>query len=240
MTENKFWKSKDAVDRYQQAANIIIPDRRYILSKIANLAIMSLSAQPKILDLGCGSGDVTAEIIKQRPDTSAFMVDLSEEMIQLVSERFRSNKNIEVISSNLDDGIPDNLLSNKFDVVISTFALHHVEYEKRVGLYSQIKQILCDGGLFINGDMFIGESPGITDWERDNMVGQASKRFNSELGLKTTPEQVKHQLSEESAEQGDKPGTIWKMCEDLRQSGFQDVDCIWMNYHLGIVVGSKK
>ncbi len=240
MTENNFWKSKDAVDQYQRTANIIIPDRIDILSKIANLALMFVSTQPKILDLGCGSGDVTAEIIKQRPDTSACMVDLSEEMIQLVRERFRNNKNIEVISSNLDDGIPDNLLSKKFDVVTSTFALHHVEYEKRVGLYSQIKHILCDGGLFINGDMFIGESPAITDWERDNMVGQASKRFNSELGLKTTPEQVKHRLLEESAEQGDKPGTIWNMCEDLRQAGFQYVDCIWMNYYLGIVVASRR
>ena len=67
MTENKFWKSKDVVDRYQRTANIIIPDRIDIVSKIANLAIMFASNQPKILDLGCGSGDVTAEIIKQRP-----------------------------------------------------------------------------------------------------------------------------------------------------------------------------
>ena len=48
MTENKFWKSKEAVEGYQQAANFIIPDRERILLKIANLAIKYVSTQPMV------------------------------------------------------------------------------------------------------------------------------------------------------------------------------------------------
>ena len=64
MANNKGWKSEEAVQHYQRTADITIPGRREILAKIATLAAASTSQQLGILDLGCGSGDVTAEIFK--------------------------------------------------------------------------------------------------------------------------------------------------------------------------------
>ena len=69
MAENEGWKSEEAVLHYQRTADITIPGRREILVKVATLVASFVSEKPRILDLGCGSGDVTAEIIRLIPDS---------------------------------------------------------------------------------------------------------------------------------------------------------------------------
>lgn len=240
MTEKEGWKSEDTIMHYQRTAGITIPNRRNILSKIADLATAFVSNQPEVLDLGCGSGDVVAEIIRVRPDASICGVDYSEGMIQLVQDRFRDGKNIEIIAHDLNKGIPENLLSRKFDVVTSCFALHHIEYENRVGLYTQIRQVLSDNGLFINGDIFKGESPTISEWELSNLITWIVKQAKEKLGIERTFDQVKQRHLELAEEQGDKPGTLHDMQEDLRQAGFQYIDCVWMENRHAIVTASNR
>ncbi|MBN2075204.1 MAG: class I SAM-dependent methyltransferase [Dehalococcoidales bacterium] len=239
MTEKEGWKSEKTIRHYQRTADITIPGRRDILSKIADLATVFVSHQPKILDLGCGSGDVAAEIIRIRPDALIYMVDFSEGMIQMVRDRFQNNRNIEIITHDLNKGIPDILLSKKFDAVTSCFALHHVDYENRIGLYTQIKHVLCDGGLFINGDIFIGESPSISEWELNNLIIWIVDQAKSKLGIERTFNQVKQRHLQLAEEQGDKPGTLRDMQEGLRQAGFQYVDCVWMENRHAIITGSN-
>ena len=66
------------------------------MSTIAQLATMVCSEQPRILDLGCGYGDVTAEILKFRPHALAYMVDFSDEMMRIADERFKNYVNIKI------------------------------------------------------------------------------------------------------------------------------------------------
>lgn len=240
MTEKEGWKSEETIRHYQRTADITIPGRRDILLKIADLATAFISHQPRILDLGCGSGDVAAEIIRIRPDTLIYMVDFSDGMIQLVRDRFQNNRNIEIITHDLNKGIPNSLFSKKFDAVTSCFALHHIEYENRTELYTQIRQVLSDDGLFINGDIFIGESPSISEWELNNLITWIVDQAKNKLGIDRTFEQVKQRHLELAEKQGDKPGTLRDMQEGLRQAGFQYVDCVWMENRHAIVTGSNR
>jgi len=236
MTENEGWKSEEAVLHYQRTADITMPGRREILVKVATLVASFVSEKPRILDLGCGSGDVTAEIIRLIPDSSVCMIDFSEEMIKLVQDRFGNNSNITIMKHDLNNGVPDTLLADSFDVITSCFAIHHVEYENRLGLYTQIRHVLHDGGIFINGDLFTGESLAVSEWELNNLVEWIRGQAKDRLGLERTFDQIKQKHLELSEKQGDKPGTIWAMYKDLKQAGFQYVDCIWMNYNLGVLL----
>ncbi|UCC16633.1 MAG: class I SAM-dependent methyltransferase [Dehalococcoidales bacterium] len=238
MTDNEGWNSEKLVQHYQRTADITMPGRREILAKVAELVAAFTSQQPRILDLGCGSGDVSAEIIRLKPDSSVCMVDFSKEMIKLVQDRFQENSNIEIIQWDLNKGVPKNLLSQKFDIVTSCFAIHHVEFENRISLYTQIRKVLHDSGIFINGDLFTGESPAVTEWESNNLIEWIRIQAKDRLGLERTFNQVKQKHIELWDAQGDKPGTVWEMYQDLNDAGFQFVDCIWMNYNLGIIVAS--
>ena len=239
MTENEGWKSREAARHHLRTADILIPGRRETLSIIARLAIEFVSDQPRVLDIGCGYGDVTAEILELSPLASVCMVDFSEEMLRLAGERFGNNNRVKIIEHDLNNGIPDKLESSKFDAIVSCHALHHVEHENKVGLYTQIRQLLDEGGLFINGDRFTGESPVITGWEFDNWITWMTKQIKNELGIDRTFIEVKKTQMESDERLGDKPATVWDTQRDLRQAGFQYVDCVWKSHNVGIIVATK-
>ena len=238
MTEKDAWNSTELIAHYHRTADVTIPDRKKILSKIAELASAFVPRRPEVLDLGCGSGDVIAEIVRLRPDAPVCGVDLSEGMIKLARNRFQS-ENVRILTHDLNNGIPEDLVARKFDAVTSCFALHHIDFGKRVGLYTQIRQVLRDGGLFINGDVFTGESPEITEWETDNLMRWIMEQAKQVLGVERTFDQVKQRQRELTEMQGDKPGTLRAMQDDLRAAGFRYVDCVWMEYHHGIVVATN-
>jgi tRNA (cmo5U34)-methyltransferase len=239
VTKKEEWNSKQVVDHHLRAADALIPGRRETLSIVAGLATASFSDEPRVLDIGCGYGDVTAELIEMSPLASVCMVDFSDEMLQQAKERFGSNSRVNIIKHDLNSGIPGRLKSGKFDAVVSCHALHHVEYKNKVGLYAEIRQILDKDGLFINGDRFTGESPVIREWEFDNWITWMTGQIKNKLGIDRTFEQVKARQMYFDERLGDKPGTLWETERDLRQAGFQYVDCVWKNHNMSIVVASN-
>ena len=239
MTNKEGWESKEAVDHYSHIADVLIPGRADILSIIARLATTFLYDQPRILDLGCGSGDVTAEVLKLRPNATVYAVDSSDEMIRRTRERFRDNHNVEIVRHDLNKGVPSTLMPRKFGAVVSCFAIHHIEFNNRMGLYTGIKEVLCDEGLFVNGDRFQEESPAVSRWVFDGwiewMVGQIRERMGKDRAF----DEVRRTQVESDVRLGDKPGTLWEMREELRRAGFQHVDCLWKQYNLAVVVATK-
>ena len=97
----KGWTNPEAAENYALMADIIVPERREILSILSKLATEFGAVNPKIIDLGCGLGDVTAEIVKLKPDANVLMLDFSDEMIKRSSERFRNQRNITVAKQDL-------------------------------------------------------------------------------------------------------------------------------------------
>ena len=239
MARKQGWESGEAVSRWLQTADILVRGRRDILSIIARLSTAFVADRPTILDLGCGHGDVTAEILKLRPHASIWMVDFSDEMIRLARERFSDNENIKVIKHDLNRGIPDELLSIEFDEVVSCFAIHHVEHENRVGLYAQIRHVLSEDGFFVNGDRFAGESPVVSSWEYDSWIASRAERIRNELGIDVLFDEEKRTQLERDERMGDKPGTLWSMRQDLIQAGFQYVDCLLKSEFVAVMVATK-
>ena len=238
MNEKMNWQSTEAARHYQSTADILIPGRKDILSLISCLIAVSNDNQPKILDLGCGYGDVTAGIIKLIPDATIHMMDYSDEMIRLSKERFKDNKKIQIFKQDLNAGIPPYLKNEDYDAVVSCFALHHIEYENRIPLYKDIKAALKSDGLFLNGDRFKADSAIIDKWEFDNWISWMVKKIRERLQKDRSFDQVKKAQIDSDKKLGDKPGTIMDMAHDLTESGFQHVDCIWKNQILAVMVAS--
>jgi tRNA (cmo5U34)-methyltransferase len=65
--------------------------------------------------------------------------------------------------------------------VVSYFALHHVDKNKRVELYRSICEILKPNGFFINGDLFKSESPVINQWELDLTFQGIADRMRDQM-----------------------------------------------------------
>jgi methylase of polypeptide subunit release factors len=77
MNESAGWASRKAGPRHAHVQSELVPGRDDALSLIASLAVASPSPRPSFLDLGSGTGDVTAEILKRLPEASVTMIDLA-------------------------------------------------------------------------------------------------------------------------------------------------------------------
>jgi trans-aconitate 2-methyltransferase len=88
------------------------------------IAKLNLTGNEDILDIGCGDGKVTAEIVRCVPEGSVVGIDNSDSMIVLAKKHYPSSK-----YANLSFRVMDALsLSFKetFDVVFSNAVLHWV------------------------------------------------------------------------------------------------------------------
>jgi cyclopropane fatty-acyl-phospholipid synthase-like methyltransferase len=232
------WKTKGAAEKYKQTVDIVAPGRQEILSMIARLAARTIADKPYIMDIGCGWGNVTDEILAYKPQASVNMVDYSEEMVCICQEKFKDNPNIQVMQYDLNQGLPS--LDIKFDSVVSCFALHHIEFENRIKLYTDIRKTLKDEGVFVNGDLFKGDSPAMNQWEFNNYIYWMVEQLKEKLGQTFEFSDLKTRQLENYKIMRDMPGTIWDMCSDLKKSGFQFVDCLCKYQNLAVLAASSS
>ena len=112
--------------------------KKYVISKL------NIKPNDKVLDLCCGSGDLTSIIKKKYPTIDVFGVDFSSKMIEIAK---RKNSLIEFREADATN-LPFN--DNQFDIVTVAFGLRNIK-EYNVAL-NEIKRVLKKGGLFLHLD----------------------------------------------------------------------------------------
>ena len=109
-----------------------------------------LSGEPKkILDLGGGTGLELIYLFERFPDAQVTVVDISENMLKILSKRPFASK-ITTVCGNFFEVE----LGKEYDAVISTSALHHFMKDDKLRLFEKVHSCLKDGGEFINSDKF--------------------------------------------------------------------------------------
>src|SRR3989304_561798 len=119
MNEPEGWTSPKAAQRHIRVQSDMVPGRSEALSLIAALATACPSTRPSFLDLGCGHGDVTAEILKVAPEAAVTMVDFSGEMLRRAGERFVNDDRVSIQYQKITNGIPGVFPKTRFDAVVS-------------------------------------------------------------------------------------------------------------------------
>ncbi|MDX1799223.1 MAG: class I SAM-dependent methyltransferase, partial [Candidatus Lokiarchaeia archaeon] len=94
--------------------------RRRILSELKKYSL-----EGKLVDLGCGSGNLLVLISKKYPTLELIGVDISSEILELAKLKTQGNE----LTDNVDfrvggaDSLP--FLDNSVDFIISSLSLHH-------------------------------------------------------------------------------------------------------------------
>lgn len=120
----------------------------------------------RILDLGCGNGNVTAQLLQKFPKSSYELLDASTEMIMLCKSRF-SEYPIQYHTTFFNDF---HFAENKYDMVAAGFSLHHCIAEEKKEFFKKIYTSLTSSGVFGICDLMIDrnsqEHPKLLqDWE---------------------------------------------------------------------------
>ena len=77
----------------------------------------------RVLDLGCGDGRLLDLVLRARPAARGIGVDFSPPMLERLRQRFEQNERVQIVEHNLENPLP---ALGRFDVVVSSFAIHHV------------------------------------------------------------------------------------------------------------------
>lgn len=122
--------------------------------------IIDYIAQPNhILDLGAGTGLLSRIWSEKLPKSEFTLTDIAEDMLSVAKERFKNNMNVNFSIGDYTEEFP----KGDFDAVISGLSIHHIDDDKKRGLFSKIYSILSSGGIFVNYDQFCADDKSIDE-----------------------------------------------------------------------------
>lgn len=104
--------------------------------------------QSKVLDIGFGTGVLTNKLYEN--DHLIDGVDFSAEMIAIAQAKMPSAN---LIEWDIENGLPDEIVTNKYDSIISTYALHHLTDEAKITFIQNLLSLLAAGGKIFIGDI---------------------------------------------------------------------------------------
>jgi tRNA (cmo5U34)-methyltransferase len=167
----------------------------------------------RVLDLGTGDGRMLDLLRADRPELRGVRLDFSELMLAAAHERFDGEERIELIAHDLAEPLP---ALGRFDVVVSSLAIHHLEHERKRSLYGEVFDLLEPGGVFANFEH----------------VASPNERLHAAF-FAAIGEPL------ENADPSDRLLDVWTQLAWLRELGFDDVDCYWKWLELALMVGVK-
>ena len=223
---------EDIRDAFDTIAGQYDSQRRYIIPGMQEFYGAAVWAaewpgtSPAILDVGAGTGLLSALMLEKYPDASLTLLDFAEQMLAVARQRFAGRKNVRYITGDYRDVD----FGGTYDIVCSALSIHHLADEEKASLYSRIFSLLNPGGIFVNADQARGETAAI------------DKRFMEywDTFLKTGP------LSDGQREEVrkrrdvlDRNAKLSSQLSWLNEAGFSDVDVIYRNRMLVVLTGRK-
>lgn len=167
----------------------------------------------RILDLGTGDGRLLALLRIDRRKMVGVGLDFSEPMLEAARKRFADDERIELVRHDLAEPLP---ALGRFDAVVSSFAIHHLEHERKRALYGEVFDLLEPGGVFANLEHVA--SP----------THRLHLAFFAAIGEPLEDEDPSDRLLGVETQLG------W-----LRELGFDDVDCYWKWLEVALLIGVK-
>jgi tRNA (cmo5U34)-methyltransferase len=167
----------------------------------------------RVLDLGTGDGRLLALLKQGHPEIVGVGVDFSEVMLDAARERFAGDERVELVQHDLAEPLP---ALGRFDAVISSFAIHHLEHDRKRSLYGEVFDLLEPGGVFANFEH----------------VASPTDRLHLAF-FEAIGEPI------EDADPSDRLLDVHTQLEWLRALGFDDVDCYWKWLEMALLIGVK-
>lgn len=210
---------------YDAQRQYVIPQMDQYYSA-AVWAAESTKKNPDILDVGAGTGLLSAFILDKFPSAELTLLDISENMLAVARERFADRKNVRYIVNDYSRSE----LCGMYDIICSALSIHHLSSGDKRLLFHKIFAALAPGGIFVNADQADGETPYFRErylayWNGFLRDGPLKESECAEVLKRRNELDRNEKLSQQLA---------W-----LRESGFSDVDVVYKNRTFIVTVAKK-
>jgi tRNA (cmo5U34)-methyltransferase len=217
----------ESVEYYDSWIKKAVPGYADLFAAAKELIPFSSDEPIDVLDLGAGTGLFSNHVLEKYPLGRFVLWDVAGKMLDVARQRFhdRTGQFRYVVDDyrNLRD-------AGNFDLVVSSLSIHHLEDSEKKVLFCSIHDILRDRGVFINIDLVRGPTPVLEEFYCKNWFEKMRRAGASEVEIRAGIE--RRVAFDKDALLDDQ--LLW-----LREAGFNDADCVYRNFKMGLFFGVK-
>ncbi|MFF2651302.1 class I SAM-dependent methyltransferase [Streptomyces sp. NPDC058045] len=229
-----------------------MPDREERFRVMLDMVEAVVGREPRVLDLACGTGTITARLLDRFPGATSTGVDLDPALLAIARGTFAGDERVRFVTADLKDPQWTGLLPDgRYDAVLTSTALHWMHSEPLTALYRQLAGLVRDGGVLMNADhMPDTTTPRINAAERahrhaamDRAKASGALDWADWWALAAAdpvlaePTARRFEIYGEHAD-GDTPPVDWHT-RTLREAGFAEARAVWRSPSDALVLALK-
>jgi ubiquinone/menaquinone biosynthesis C-methylase UbiE len=201
-------------DGYDVQIRRLIPHYDDMLATGVELLAALAPATGHVLDLGGGTGALSAAVLGRLPGVHVTIFDVDLEMLGEAGRRLAGYRDrVTFQEASFLEPLP------VADAVVASLALHHVhDLRIKTELYRAIRNALSHGGVFLNLDAAVSMDPRLSALLFDRWAAQMG-----EHGI--TDAQARAHFAAWADE--DRYFPLGVELDALREAGFDEVECFW-------------
>jgi len=215
---------------FDQAASAYDQTRRQLIPSFDLFYGTAVELVPEdaklVLDLGAGTGLLSSLVLEHCPAATVTLADVSTAMLEQAKVRLGSYEDrCLFVAADYQISLPE----GRFDAIISALSIHHLEAGAKRSLFERVFERLAPGGLFINADQVLGETPEIDARLCATWVGAVRESGIAPEAMWAAFERTKV----------DRMSPLNPQLEWLREIGFREVAC-WFQHYSFVVFSGRK
>ena len=179
----------------------------------------------RVLDLGAGTGLLSAEVAAAIPGVAIELLDASDSMLTLARERLGDAARAVHVA---DMSAP--LPAGPFDAVVSALAIHHLEHAEKRALMERVHGALRPGGVFANAEQVDAPTPELSAIYAQRWIDDCRALGATEAEIDSARERMRHDRCTDADTQ-----MAW-----LRDAGFAAADCTYKSWRFAVLIALKE
>jgi tRNA (cmo5U34)-methyltransferase len=213
-------------ETYDRARRRLIPCFDELYRSAVEALPFARDQEFTVLDLGAGTGLLSAFVAFSYPRARITMVDAAEQMLVQARDRFAlGGDRFQFEIADYAEG----QITGRYDAILSALSLNHLPDDKKRMIFGQSFAALKTGGAFINADRVLAETPGIEERLHRSWMRRARELGVGESDLRQALERMEF----------DSAAKVSDQLEWLRDAGFREVGLQYRNLIFAVYSGMK-
>lgn len=182
----------------------------------------------RILDLGAGTGLLSAFIRERFPNAHLHLVDLVPSMLDRARQRLGENNITYSAADYATEPLPASP-HGPWHAIVSALSIHHLTDEAKQQLFRRIHSALLPGGVFINAEQVAGPTPELTARYHQQWLTQCR-------ALGATDQEI---ADAEYRMQADLCSSVEDQLAWMRAANFPNADCWFKDGRFAVLAATR-
>jgi tRNA (cmo5U34)-methyltransferase len=209
---------------YDAARAKLIPPYERFYGTAVGLLPFDSSAEIRVLDLGAGTGLLSAFVREKFPNARLRLVDIAEAMLERARLRL-GDAGVEYAACDYGS-LP---IEGEWDAIVSALSIHHLTDKGKQDLFKRAYRALAAGGVFVNAEQVAGPTAELTERYHRQWIAQIRERGATDQEI----------ADAEYRMQADICASVEDQLAWMREAGFADADCWLKEGRFAVMSGSN-